>query len=266
MLVGQIIATILFFDMVFVQATSSSSSHSEQEEDKKEKFCGKKLSHVLQLVCAKGYNMYPGYSYKGSEEHRRRVRRGIVDECCIKTCSKRTLKLYCQGPIDEPIRSPQKRSNSNTILEGELNSKESVLLGKLMDKNQLKTEMKNSMNEMFSNENHIRHKAHGKSLHSKRDIKQEVSSLDVAQPELSTPDDLTNSSNNNNSQENSSSNTKLNMMQQRHQPSSSQTNVLNENAKVLSSTERRTRRQPKIGSIHPYFYGKPAQQRPVKPL
>ncbi|KAL1459942.1 hypothetical protein WDU94_011887 [Cyamophila willieti] len=167
--------------------------------------------------------------------------------------------------MDEPIRSPQKRSNSNTLQDGDLNSKESVLLGKLIDNNQLKTNMKNSMNEMFSNENHIRHKAHGKSLHSKRDIKQDVSSLDVAQPEPSSPDDLTN----NNSQENSSSNTKLNMMPQRHQASNSQTNVLNENAKTLSSTERRTRRQPKIGSIHPYFYGKPVhapQLRPVKPL
>lgn len=63
MLVGQIIATVLFFDMVFVQA-----SHHEVDEDKesKERFCGKKLSTVLSLVCAKGYNMYSGYTYKSA--------------------------------------------------------------------------------------------------------------------------------------------------------------------------------------------------------
>ncbi|XP_026685241.1 uncharacterized protein LOC103517303 [Diaphorina citri] len=108
--------------------------------------------------------------------------------------------------------------------------------------------MKNSMNEMFSNENHIRHKSHGKSLHSKRDIKQDASTmLDVAHHEETSPDDLIN-----NTVDNSSSNN--NMI--RHPTPSSLFNVLNENIKPSASTERRTRRQPKIGSIHPYFYSK----------
>lgn len=77
---------------------------------------------------------------------------------------------------------------------------------------------------MFSNENHIRHKAHGKSLHSKRDVKQDVTNdvsnlLDVAQHEENASDDLSNDSAGN------SSSSSKNMI--RHPA-----NVLNEHTKV----------------------------------
>lgn len=91
--------------------------------------------------------------------------------------------------------------------------------------------MKHSMNDMFSNENHIRHKSHGKSLHSKRDIKQDVNSfLDVAQHEENASDDLNLS---NDSLDNSS--TSKNKI--RHPSTSNLANVLNENKKVRTNRE-----------------------------
>lgn len=244
MLVGvwvQFLTGALFIEMIFANTFPSNESEDENKENKY-RFCGKKLTAVLQLVCENGYNVYPGSRMANinDEQTRRRVKRGIVDECCIKTCSQKTLQMYCSGPTLPPqdyIRSPHKRSNTSPdTLSNEMRI--SSLLEKFVEKNEHKSanNMKSNVNEI-SSENHIRHKAHGKSFHNKRDVKQD------AEPEVATPSDQSDD---------------LNSMAASKLRHATESKVLNQDVSKNSiSSEKKRKGQPQAaGYIYPYFYNR----------
>ncbi|XP_016933971.1 probable insulin-like peptide 5 [Drosophila suzukii] len=81
--------------------------------------CGPYLMEMMTAMCPNGFNgiyqkrdsmifdyvMADGDENAVSEDHHgrmnsltglRRIYRGIVDECCLKPCSKATMKKYCR--------------------------------------------------------------------------------------------------------------------------------------------------------------------------
>uniref|UniRef100_A0A1B6D148 Insulin-like domain-containing protein n=1 Tax=Clastoptera arizonana TaxID=38151 RepID=A0A1B6D148_9HEMI len=79
--------------------------------------CGDQLADIMSLVCSgRGYNV----AFRPTEGLRR-TRRGIVEECCRKSCTTAVLELYCspevpESPPNVPIR---KRSDNDKTKSSE---------------------------------------------------------------------------------------------------------------------------------------------------
>ena len=66
------------------------------------RLCSKSLSDALYLICqGRGYNS--PFSYSGEDEQRTSNTNGpgLVDECCLQSCSIKQLELYCKPANDE---------------------------------------------------------------------------------------------------------------------------------------------------------------------
>ncbi|XP_054264973.1 insulin-like growth factor I, adult form [Macrosteles quadrilineatus] len=73
--------------------------------------CGDKLADMLSLMCSgRGYN----FALKPEGTRARRIRRGIVEECCRKSCSPAVLELYCIADPTEPPSNIQIRKRSDS--------------------------------------------------------------------------------------------------------------------------------------------------------
>ena len=65
--------------------------------------CGKTLSHVCLPSSSDAHNgdQDPlsrfNYSISGPDEGSKRLRRGVIDDCCRRPCSPKTLRTYCSG-------------------------------------------------------------------------------------------------------------------------------------------------------------------------
>ncbi|XP_063227913.1 LIRP-like isoform X1 [Bacillus rossius redtenbacheri] len=103
---------------------------SAHQYGKRSQACGKDLANMLQLVCGSRYNNLfkksppeepkaeepylleplparnePCYPFRVSSQARsvipgafRRLKRGLVDECCAKSCSIDEMRSYCAPP------------------------------------------------------------------------------------------------------------------------------------------------------------------------
>ncbi|CAM4527537.1 unnamed protein product [Leuciscus chuanchicus] len=60
-----------------------------------ETLCGGELVDTLQFVC--GENGF--YISRPNRSHSRRPQRGIVEECCFRSCELRLLEQYCAKPV-----------------------------------------------------------------------------------------------------------------------------------------------------------------------
>ena len=66
------------------------------------RLCSKSLSDALFLICqGRGYNS--PFSYSGEDELRTTSTTGpgLVDECCLQSCSIKQLEMYCKPTSDE---------------------------------------------------------------------------------------------------------------------------------------------------------------------
>ncbi|XP_050065456.1 bombyxin F-1-like, partial [Aphis gossypii] len=60
------------------------------------RFCGQQLAVELSIICKGRYNEARG---NGHRHHKR----GIIDDCCLKTCTRQYVKInYCGPEPAEP--------------------------------------------------------------------------------------------------------------------------------------------------------------------
>ncbi|KAG9475646.1 hypothetical protein GDO78_003841 [Eleutherodactylus coqui] len=81
----------LFFLYTFIAYTAESSGTWSLAET----LCGGELVDTLQFVCGdRGF-----YFEKNTVRSNRRSSRGIVEECCFRSCDLDLLETYCAKPV-----------------------------------------------------------------------------------------------------------------------------------------------------------------------
>lgn len=80
------------------------------------KSCGRDLVERVDRICrSRGGHMTYTRAYSGAHGHR--IRRGIVDECCMKKCADHHIYAYCSNnkPNNEPKTEPLLQTFVQTI-------------------------------------------------------------------------------------------------------------------------------------------------------
>ncbi|XP_076293279.1 insulin-like peptide 2 isoform X2 [Lasioglossum baleicum] len=109
-----LVSLILVVTILTTEAERANSDlfkyrRNRQVKHEARKYCGRELSSILQIICGSDYN--PRFKksnqemdpYKTVENAKnmlktRRNRRGIYEECCVKSCTTEELKSYCANP------------------------------------------------------------------------------------------------------------------------------------------------------------------------
>lgn len=80
-------------------ASASPVERVDLSDNRKQIYCGRKLSTSLAIICRNVYNRValPSSGIPEANGEGRRSRRGVADECCHKPCNLDTLALYCSG-------------------------------------------------------------------------------------------------------------------------------------------------------------------------
>ncbi|XP_025191957.1 bombyxin B-10-like [Melanaphis sacchari] len=101
-----IIISILMIESCLKTVVGLPVLDNEYYMNKMEQFCGQRLSNELSILCRGRYNEVRGSVHQ-------RSKRGIVDECCSRPCSRHYMKInYCLPEMEEsmmtdsPILSP----------------------------------------------------------------------------------------------------------------------------------------------------------------
>ncbi|XP_012255971.2 insulin-like growth factor I [Athalia rosae] len=113
-----LVATVVILQVILMQSKWVEAMPYHQRTLR---LCSRSLSDALFLVCKdRGFNEPFSYSGEVNDEEERRPasttgpRRGLVQECCHRSCSIEHLERYCK-PLPQPTQRDDTATRGNAI-------------------------------------------------------------------------------------------------------------------------------------------------------